>query len=107
MRFGGISMSRRRLLKAGAGATAAFPLAALAEPNPEEALDHAEEGYAHNYVLDASKAADHPLYHEGQKCRNCAYWRGEVHGEWGPCVHPAFRDVIVNGNGWCEVHLPA
>lgn len=100
-----VDLSRRRLLGAGVGAVVCLPLGrAAAEESP---LKRAEDGHAHEYVTDAADAADHPRYEEGQTCRNCTFWRQEVEDEWGPCVHPEFRDVLVNANGWCEVHAPA
>ncbi len=66
----------------------------------------AEPGHAHNYVENASNT-DQPRYRSGQACQNCQFWTQMVDDPYGRCVHPSFRNVLVNKNGWCSVYSPS
>jgi hypothetical protein len=98
-----IDTARRALLSklAALGAIAPLTGVAITAGSPAAADERAEDGHAHDYVNDAADAADHRRYREGSLCSNCIFWQGGDE-EWGGCQHPAFRNVEVNANGWCN-----
>ncbi|MCG5527176.1 MULTISPECIES: high-potential iron-sulfur protein [Halorhodospira] len=102
-----IDPNRRRLLQATTLAAAAIPLSALVHQRTATAMPQADDGHAHDYVSDAADAEDHARYESGQRCADCRFWEGEVEDGYGECSHPDFADVLVNGDGWCDVFAPA
>lgn len=97
--------ARRAFLRNIAAYGALVPAAGITmtAAGPALAQEHAQDGHAQNYVVDASGGVDHPRFKEGSHCANCAFWQGGD-AEWGKCQHPAFRNVQVHATGWCQAY---
>lgn len=56
------------------------------------------------YKSDAAKVdkAKFPQYAAGQKCANCALFRGKPGDAFGPC--PIYAGKLVASGGWCSAY---
>ncbi|EHQ51865.1 High potential iron-sulfur protein [Ectothiorhodospira sp. PHS-1] len=97
------TLSRRRFLKFGSYGLLAVPVAGLGWTTTAKAMERLSEddpaAQALNYVHDASAAAGHPAYEEGQTCLNCLLYSDASAQDWGPCS--VFPGKLVSANGWC------
>lgn len=89
--------------KPAAGAAAAAPAPAAA-PLPPLRLDD-PTAKSLGYVEDSTKvlAAGNPTHQAGQKCANCAQYKGVAGAARGGCNIYAGKSV--NANGWCRVYV--
>lgn len=94
--------SRRNFMRNSLLGMAALPLGAgvlsrnaFAQELPP--LDpEADQAKALNYVKNASDAADHPAYEEGEQCDNCMFFTAANSG----CQ--LFPQNSVEPAGWCQ-----
>ncbi|SEQ15253.1 High potential iron-sulfur protein [Ectothiorhodospira magna] len=98
------NLSRRRFLKLGSYGLLAVPaVAGLGWSTAAQAMERLSEddpaAQALNYVHDASAAAGHPAYEEGQNCLNCLLYTDASAMDWGPCT--VFPNLLVAAEGWC------
>ena len=97
--------ARRRFLQLAIGA-AAVPACTLAARRlrAQEKVDPGSElAQDVNYVEDASAAAGHPDYEEGEYCADCTLFHAEESAEWGPC--DIFGGGLVAAQGWCTAFV--
>ncbi|WP_027967728.1 high-potential iron-sulfur protein [Halomonas halocynthiae] len=79
-------------LPLGAGLLSRNALAAELPPLDTESA----QAKALNYVKDASEAADHPAFEEGEHCENCMFYTADTQG----CQ--LFPQNSVEPAGWCQ-----
>ena len=101
-------VTRRQVLRTGASAAVAVPLAAIgfrtagAETVELPKLTGDDPAaQALGYVSDAASIADgaEATYQAGSNCANCQLYTGGD-AEWGPCS--IFPGKLVSAKGWCR-----
>jgi len=99
--------SRRRFLRAGAGAVALIPAAELLLRGSAQASSHLPKldpskspadslNYTHDATESQRAAPDHV-------CRTCRHYLGEPGAQWGGCN--VFQGFLVNADGWCGAYI--